>query len=236
VTAPHFFTTDVSGEVVHLTGDEAAHAARVLRIRTGEVITVADGSGAVVTATVTHVGSTVDAAVSDRRRVPQPTPRVTVMPAVPKSGKLDLVVQKLTELGVDAIVPWFAERTIVRWDDRKRAAHADRLAAIAREAAKQSRRPRLPEVSLAPSSLEVDGSCLVLHEAEHGVHLREALPATADAITLVIGPEGGLTDAEVERARTQGAGVVGLGEQILRAETASIVAAALVLARYGRLG
>lgn len=236
MSAPHFFSDDLGDTVVVLRGDEAKHAVRALRVRPGETITIGDGRGTVVTATVEEAAGTVRAAVVARRTVGRPHPRVVVYPAVPKSGKLELIVQKLTELGVDAIVPWFAERTVVRWDRTKASAHGERLRAVAREAAKQSRRAWLPDV-VDPQRLPAPaGHVVVLHEDEHGTLLRDVLPGSPDEVALVIGPEGGLTDDEVAGLRAAGARVAGLGEQILRAETAAIVGAALVLSRYGRLG
>lgn len=236
MSAHHFFTDRVDGDTVTLTGDDASHARRALRIRAGEMITVGDGAGTIVEACVTGVATVLTADVLARRMVPAPVPRVIVFPAVPKSGKLEMVVQKLTELGVDEIVPWFAARTVVRWDAEKARAHGERLRAIAREAAKQSRRAWLPLVR-DPAPLDgLPPVTLVLHEEATDL-LRAALPdAAPDAAGVVIGPEGGLEPAEAAGLVARGARAVTLGPQILRTETASLVASALLLARYGRLG
>jgi 16S rRNA (uracil1498-N3)-methyltransferase len=235
VSLPHFFAPSTEGERVSLTGDEARHARSALRIREGEDITVSDGAGRVVRATVTSAASTLDAVVTARTTVPAPRPRVVVYPAIPKSGKLDLVVEKLTELGVDEIRPWFAARTVVRWDARQAASRAERWRAIAFAAAKQSRRAWLPVVA-APAGIEsIEMPAVVLHE-ESGAPLADAVPSDAEAVGIVLGPEGGLAPEEVARLESLGARTAGLGSQILRAETAAIVAAALVLARLGRLG
>ncbi len=234
MSAHHFFIDDVSAETVVLTGDEASHAVRTLRVKPGEIITVGDGAGAVVTARVTSVGPQLHATVIQRVVTERARPTVSMYPAVPKSGKLELVVQKLTELGVDEILPWFAERTIVRWDDRKARANGERLRAVGREAAKQSRRAWLPRIA-DPAFLEPSAALVVLHEEETGTRLRDVLFDGVEAVGVVIGPEGGLSAGEVERFLAAGAVVAGLGEQVLRAETASIVAAALVLSRYGRI-
>jgi len=236
LSVPHFFTNDVRFDVVTLTGPEAAHASRALRVRVGEIISVGNGAGGVVTATVEDVGTVVRARVIERLQVPKPRPVLTVYPAVPKSGKLEVVVQKLTELGVERIVPWFAERTVVRWDELKAHANGDRLRAVGFEACKQSRRAWLVEVADPMHLTTVPEGTVVLHEQERGVRLREVLRPEPDAVGIVIGPEGGLSEAEVERLRAGGAIIAGLGEQILRTETAAIVTAALTLSRYGRLG
>ena len=237
MSAPHFFLDDLRGERVELTGEDARHAARVLRLRPGEEITVSDGRGDVVRARVAAASaSAVEAEVIERHSVPAPVPRVIACPAVPKSGKLDLEVQKLTEIGVDEIRPWLAARSVPRWDDAKAARQGDRLRQIAREAAKQSRRAFLPEVADPGELILGDGVVVVLHE-EAETRLRTGLPQPAPAsVTVVTGPEGGLTPEEVERFRVGGAAVLGLGPTVLRAETAALVGVTLVLGSYGRIG
>jgi len=238
MTAQHFFAPDVSGARVTLTGDEARHAVRVLRVRPGEKITVSDGRGDVVTATVAEAEIDLVADVTGRRSEAASRPRLHVFAAIPKAGKLDLVVQKLTELGVDVIQPFAAARSVARWNERKGATQTDRLAAIARESAKQSRRAWLPEV-LTPGTLdalELPAPSFVLDEGSVA-GLRESLPRQApEAIGLVIGPEGGLDREEVAALAGRGAVAVSLGPLILRTETAALVAAAVALVRYGRLG
>lgn len=236
MTAAHFFLDDVAGDRLRISGDDGRHAARVLRLRPGEEITVGDGRGTVVRARVSTIAdAAVDAEVTDRMRVPAQMPRLTVCPAVPHSGKLDLVTQKLTELGVDAIVPWVAARSVPRWGRQKAARQGARLRAIAYEAAKQARRPWLPEV-LDPDALQPPaGAAVVLHETADR-SLRDVLPDDCDALTMVTGPEGGLTPQEVEQLRARGAVVATLGPLVLRTETAAIAGAVLVLGRYGRIG
>jgi len=235
VTAHHFLAPSVEGDTITLTGQEARHAARALRVRAGETVTVTDGRGSVVEGVVSgEPRSTVAIQVRSRATVPAPVPRVVVHPAVPASGKLELVVQKLTEIGVDRIVPWFAERTVVRWDAAKRSRHGERLRAVAREASKQSKRAWLPDVVDPVDGVEAAGLMLVFHEGAE-VPLRTVRLEGSD-IGIVIGPEGGLTAEEVERLTAVGGVSVGLGAAILRAETAAIVASALVMARIGRLG
>lgn len=237
MSAPHFYLDDIDADRLRLTGDDARHAARALRIQPGEEITISDGRGRIARARVIAVTpQTVEAEVLDRRSISAEPPHVIVHPAVPKSGKLDLEVQKLTEVGVDAIRPWLAARSVPRWDARKAAKHGDRLRAIARAAAEQSRRAFLPEVTDPRDLGELATPAIVLHE-EATARLHEALPAeTPERIALVVGPEGGLTPDEVEALRARGAAVASLGPSILRTETATIVGATLVLGRYGKLG
>ena len=130
MSAPHFFADSLDSDHVSITGDDAHHAARALRIRPGEEITVSDGRGTVVRGRTLEVSpSRVTAEVTARDHVDQPSPLVVVFPAVPKGGKLETIVQKLTEIGADEIRPWFAARSVVQWDQAKTAARAQRLRA-----------------------------------------------------------------------------------------------------------
>lgn len=238
MTAPRFFADDVAGERIVLTGEEARHAVRVLRIEPGETITLSDGRGAVVEAVVTGVGRELIADVRTRRVEPRPTPTLHVFHAIPKAGKLDLVVQKLTELGADVIQPFPAVRSVARWEQRKGVEQTRRLGVIAREAAKQSRRGWLVDVRPpAPmDALDLQTPTFVLHE-EAASRLLDCLPDEPPSdMGLVVGPEGGLTEEEVSRLAERGAQAVSLGPLILRTETAALAAAVVILGRYGRIG
>lgn len=238
MTAPRFFAEDVSGDRVALTGDEARHAVTVLRIRPGEAVTISDGRGSVVEAVVEEAGSTLVSRVTGRATEPPPRPELVVFQALPKRGKLDLVVQKLTEIGAGEIRLFPAERSVTRWDRAKGRAQTARLAGIALQAAKQSRRSRLVEVAepVSLTGLRLPEATVVLHE-EATSRLLEALPADPPtALGLVVGPEGGLTPSEVATLRERGATPVSLGPLILRTETAALAAASIILARYGLLG
>jgi 16S rRNA (uracil1498-N3)-methyltransferase len=229
------FASSLDGDEIVIEGDDAHHAVRVLRLRPGERVTISDGEGGVADAVVTVAGPPLVARVEGRRRVERLPPRLCVAQGIPKTGKLEEIVQKLTEVGVDEIVPLRTARSVARLEGTRKIA---RLAAIAREASKQSRRAWLPRIGapVLPGSLPHAGLTLVLHEAA-SIPMREVLPAGPPArITLVVGPEGGLTDDEVGAFASAGGHTVGLGETILRTETAALVACVVVLARYGRIG
>ena len=237
MTAPHFFAERVDSDHISITGDDARHAVRALRIRPREEITVSDGRGTVVRARCAEVSpSHLRVDVIARDHIQKPDPLVIVFPAVPKGGKLETIVQKLTEIGVDEIHPWFSARSVVHWDAAKAAARTQRIRAVAREAAMQSRRVWLPSVSEPGPIGDLPELTLVLHEeAREG--LIAAMPSVAPrSVGLVIGPEGGLDSDEVERLVEAGAHPVSLGGSILRTDTAAIVGPTLVLARYNRLG
>jgi 16S rRNA (uracil1498-N3)-methyltransferase len=241
--APQFFTepADLGGEEAVLRGDEARHAARVLRLRVGERLLVADGAGRVAEATAVAVGrDEVRAQVTAVRTVTPRRPALTVVVGLVKGGRLDLVVQKLTELGVERVAPALCRRSVVAWDAAKRAAARERWAAVALAAAKQSRRARVPEVAPVaelPDQVAASPPPRLVCWEEGGRPLAAALPADAPAaLTLVVGPEGGLEAAEVAACQAAGAEPVSLGPLVLRAETAAIATAAAVAFRYGHLG
>jgi 16S rRNA (uracil1498-N3)-methyltransferase len=239
VTAHHFFVPpdSVSEEQIEISGEEAHHALRVLRVRKGEAITVADGTGRVYEAVVEGVSDVVVAAVRRSYAVSQPPPRITVFQALTKSDRFELVVEKATELGVSSIVPFEAARSVVRWDERKKTKAVQRWRSIALAAAKQSKAPKVPKVGEVESGVGAAAGCdpvLVLHEGA-ARKLREALPSDPpDRLSLVIGPEGGLEDAELELFSDDS--VVSLGPQVFRTETAGLVAASAISYAYGNLG
>lgn len=236
MTAPHFFAASVEADRITLTGADARHAVRSLRLRPGEEITVSDGAGAVVTARVVEARAALVAEVVSRRAVPPPRPLLRVLQALPKSGKLEPVVRKLTEVGVSEIVPFRAARSVVRWDSAKAAANLARLRAVAREASMQSRRAWLARVGEVARLEDLPPGGIVLHE-EAAERLGAVLPpAPPDEVTLVVGPEGGFDPGEVAALAAGGARSVSLGPSVLRTETAGLVAAILVLAKYGVIG
>ena len=237
----HFFVTpeDVHGDTLALVGAEAHHAARVLRVRPGERISVADGTGRVMEAVVSNVGETVDADVREFYQVDRTSPDIVLVQGIAKGDKVDAVVQKAVEVGVARITPVVCERTVVRWDERRRAKAVERWREIARAAAKQCRSAwmtAIDDVAQGLDAVETAGSVVAL-DAGAGQRLREVLPPQAPgAVTLVIGPEGGLSPAEIAWLTATGHRVATLGPRILRTETAGPMAAALILYAYGSLG
>jgi len=208
-----------------LEGDDAHHLQRVRRVRAGEVLTAADGHGRWRTYDVADVGprGITLRATSEVMYEPRLAPALTVACALTKGDRPELVVQKLTELGVDTIVLVGAARSVVRWDESRAAAATTRLRTIAREAGAQCRRARLPVLDgpVAPAAL-VGRDGLVVADLE-GVPAAElALPPSGEWV-VAIGPEGGFDDAELEQFA--GAPRLAIGPFVLRAETAAIAAA-----------
>ena len=229
-----------SGDLIVLDGDEGHHAATVKRVRPGEQVSIGDGRGAVLGATVVKVGrDRVELDVDWRRFDPAPDPRVVVVQALPKGGRAELAVELLTELGVDEIVPWAADNSVVRWDADQAAKGLVRWQRTAREATKQSRRTWLPIVHPVASTAEVNnrlraaGAGLVLHESAESGLGAGPLPATGEVV-LVVGPEGGVSAAELDLFAEAGAAYVRLGAPVLRTSTAGGAALAALSVRLGR--
>jgi 16S rRNA (uracil1498-N3)-methyltransferase len=222
-----------------LTGDEGRHAARVRRLTVGESFMVADGRGGLVDCTVAEIladGLTLQ--VISRRNVPAPDPRVVVVQGLAKGDRAELAVESMTELGVDEIVPWAASRSIVQWDGSRADKGLQRWRRTAREAAKQSRRAWVPSVGALASTAAVGhrfagATALVLHEAATIPLAMAELPSAGEVI-VVVGPEGGISDDELDAFTAAGATPVRLGEPVLRTSTAGAAALAALSLRLGR--
>ncbi len=240
MTPPLFLLDELPGmDVVHLTGDEGWHAAKVRRMRVGEDAMLGDGRGTLLDCRVTAVRPDgVLLAVRRRRTEERPPARLVVVQALIKGERAELAVEMMTELGVDEIVPWAASRSIAQWQGPRGRKALERWRRTAREASKQSRRAWVPEVSeLATTPLVVSrlrtGCGLVLHEAASEAIARAAVP-NAGEVVLVIGPEGGISDEELIRFAEAGAQPVRLGSPVLRTSTAGAAALAAVSVRLGR--
>jgi 16S rRNA (uracil1498-N3)-methyltransferase len=242
VSAPLFLIDAFPpGDTVTLDGPEGHHAANVQRLRPGEPLVIADGKGGTATARVTDVGrGTVTATIEDRTQQPPPHPRLIVAQGIPKGDRGELAVQAMTETGVDEIIPWAAARSVTQWrGDRGHKSRA-KWTATAREATKQARRPWLPTIAGTPDcstrqlAARLPGTtAFVLHEEASARLTTAPLPDTTE-ILLVIGPEGGIADAELDLFRTAGATPARLGDAILRTSTAGVAALAVLSTRLGR--
>jgi 16S rRNA (uracil1498-N3)-methyltransferase len=227
-----FFCEDLTGDRIVLGGSEGRHAATVKRMRVGESVDLVDGRGTRCTCTVSVVErDTLTCEVVTRVVEPPPAPRITVVQALAKGARGELAVELATEVGVDGIIPWAAARCIVRWEGAK---GLERWRSTAREAAKQSRRAWFPVVHELAGTPEVaahPGTLLVLHE---GAETPLSQVDLSSHVVLVVGPEGGITDEELEVFRAAGATAVRLGPSVLRTSTAGAVAVAIISTRTGR--
>ena len=219
MSLPYFLTEDPAAGV--LTGKEAKHA-HVKRIAPGEHIMLIDGQGTTAVTCVTSVGpGRVDGVVEKQQFVPQPTPRVTVVQAVPKGERAELAVDLAVQAGADRIVPWISHRTIARWPANKQAKQVEKWRAQALASAKQARRAWVPEVRDPVTTNQLAD---LLRDAELALVLHEdATDSIRDVefgedVWLIVGPEGGIGEDELE---VLGARPVRLGPEVLRTASAA---------------
>jgi 16S rRNA (uracil1498-N3)-methyltransferase len=235
VSNPVYLCPSLDGDQVVLDGPEGRHAATVKRTRVGEVVDLVDGLGTRCTGTVTATSKdTVTLVVESRVLEVRPDPRITLVQALAKGDRGELAVELATEVGVDAVVPWAASRCVVRWEGERGAKALERWRSTAREAAKQARRSWFPQVQDVVDTHEIGlipGTLLVLDESAK-VPLT-TVELTGDVV-LVVGPEGGISDEELQALREAGGTGVRLGGTVLRTSTAGAAAIAVVSARSGR--
>ena len=232
VYVQEFPTPPTVGEVIELTGDEGRHAVSVKRTSVGEQIELVDGHGTRAVITVTGVSGkdrlvgVVDCVASE----PAPRPTVTVVQALPKAARSELTVDLLTQAGADVIVPWQAGRSVANWGKKQDKGLA-KWRAAARAAAKQSRRSRIPEITpvadqaAVAALIQAAPLALMLHEDATG-KITDQPVAQADSVVLIIGPEGGISPAELDAFTVAGAHPVRLGPEVLRTASAGMVALA----------
>ncbi|MFJ4279201.1 16S rRNA (uracil(1498)-N(3))-methyltransferase [Streptomyces massasporeus] len=244
MTAPVFvvehFDAGGGGRYV-LDGPEGRHAVSVKRLRAGEDVILTDGAGRWADCVVlgTEGKDRLILQLDSWSEEPAEQPRVTVVQALPKGDRGELAVETMTEVGVDAIVPWAAARCITQWKGDRGIKALGKWRATAREAGKQSRRVRFPEVADAATTKQVAALlagadfAAVLHESGDEPLATAELPATGD-IVLVVGPEGGVAPEELALFAEAGAQAYRLGRSVLRTSTAGTAAAAVLLARTGR--
>jgi len=222
------------GGIAVVEGDEGFHAATVRRIRPGEQLVLSDGAGTLAHCVVEAAGKRgLSARVLDRRTAARPVPAVTVVQAIPKSERSELAIELATEAGADAFVAWQASRCVARWDGERAVKGLRRWRAVARSAARQSRRAYIPDVSgpVSTSALIADVAqsaaagavVLALHESADRP-LADIAVAQANSISLIVGPEGGISQDEIADLTAAGAVPVRLGPTVLRTSTAAAVA------------
>ena len=237
---------DISGETAVIRGQDASHLTQVLRLTTGDHVELADGNGtsweARILSTDAHI---VQLALISRSVSQGESPvSITVAQGMLKDKKMDLVIRHLTELGITRWIPFFAHRSVPRPDPKKLAARVERWCRISREAMKQCKRSCLPRIE-APVTFESllrfsEGHDKKIAFWEKGAvpfgNISTDPPPLPRNIILLIGPEGGFLESEIESACAAGFSAFSLGARILRAETASLTACALAQHYFGDLG
>ena len=233
-----FFADTIDGDIA-VFHEDAQHMGRILRLKMGDSITALNGQGQQAQATILSIQKDeVRARLSPWRPAHgEPGVSVTVYQGLCRANRFETAVQKCTELGANAIVPLYVDRCEVKPADMDK--RIPRLLKIAREAAKQSGRGRVPKVTAtkALSEININAHDLLLcpyeEATEHGIRGVIQHHSDAKSIGIIIGPEGGLTEGEVSDVQNWGAHVVTLGPRILRTETAAPAALAVVMALLG---
>lgn len=240
-----------NGQVV-LTGDDVKHITKVLRLEVGSEIVVLDGEGREYHAQLTELlkGKIVGKIIKETSSKVEPPILVNLIQGLPKGEKIDFIIQKCTEIGINSIKPVNTERSVVKLDTKKALQRVERWQKIAREAAEQSHRTIIPQIlgledlQTVLEDIETKGLILIPWEAEKSLGLKEVLQkqkelmlqGTGEEIYLIIGPEGGFSEKEIKSAVTKGAIPVSLGPRILRTETAGLAALTMILYELGDLG
>lgn len=237
---PRFFAEpeNINGNIITLYSDDAAHISRVLRGKAGDILTVCDGKGNDYTAEITSVSDkSVTLEIKETFVTKsEPSVRITLYQGLPKGDKIETIIQKCVELGVCGIVPVNTERCIVKIDKNKENKKMERWRKIAESAAKQSGRGIIPSVGQVVSfenalkeASSMDGA-VIPYELEEKNGLKSFLDGfKGESLAVFIGPEGGFSIDEIEKAVKSGVVPVTLGKRILRTETAGMAAAANIL-------
>lgn len=235
--------TSIDGEVIEVEGESAHYLGRVLRARPGDPVTLFDGRGRTATASVRSLSGA--SAVVERRgdiaRVPRPAEKLCARIALIKGERMDWCIQKLTELGVDDIELFCAERSVVKWSEERADKRLRRYRGIIRSAGAQSERPWLPVLrgpggaggDVGPGDDTIDLALFCRRELPR---LSQLAASPTRSLRFTIGPEGGFTPDEQQELCAAGWRGCTLGEAILRAETAALASATLLAAALGRLG
>ncbi|WP_395151262.1 RsmE family RNA methyltransferase [uncultured Allofournierella sp.] len=237
---PHrYFTTLIEGDAARLEGPDAHHLGRVMRAKVGQQVILCDGAGTDYTAAITAIEpQAVEFSILERQPcAAEPSVEVTVFVGYPKQDKLELILQKAVELGAVRIVPFFSRYCVAA--PKKEEQKNERYQRIAAEAAKQCGRGILPQVELP---LDVAGVCARLSQFDQsflfyekgGQALRSCL-GSGGRIALITGSEGGFSEQEAQALVEAGATVIGLGQRILRCETAPLAALSAVMTLTGNL-
>lgn len=244
----NFFLTEhtIAGDSVTVTGELYRHMARVLRLKEGDEVQLTDAAGKRHIGEIAASGGkslTVRITSTENPTEQAPRLRVTLYQGLPKGEKLDLILQKCTELGITEVVTFDAARSIVKLSGERSASRLGRYEKIVQEAARQSGRRSAPRVAIGASLKEVLKEAqhevkLLLWEGEQTTRLRETFDAHPEheSVAIVVGPEGGLSTEEVQQAMGHGFVPVTLGERILRTETAGLAMLSILQFHWGDMG
>lgn len=249
----YFIESEQFGErSVTITGEDAHHIVKVMRSKPGDKVIVSDGFfREALVALVTMESQSVTAEIIEMlEQTGEPGLKVTIVQSLPKGDKMETVIQKCTEIGAAGFLPFISERTVVQYDGKKEERRISRWRKIAKEAAEQAHRSRIPEVEAPVSWKELlrrlkdyDLVC-ICYEKEDGGGLKDVLKPFAERIpqgkegrvAVLVGPEGGFSEREIHEAEEAGAVSTSLGRRILRTETAGMAALTCIMYESGEMG
>ena len=243
-----FFIPQLYNEEMYIEGVDARHISKVLRMQPGDKLQIVSDDGVSAMAEITAIASERVSVRCLEKLAESHEPRVRLVLAegLAKGEKMDFIIQKAVEMGAYSVIPVAMEHSVVRLDGAKAAKKVERWQKIAESAAKQSKRDIIPQVQPVQSMAEMLANCdcttkIIAYECEDRLSLKAALKAAEAAggikeLLLIIGPEGGISEGELELARQAGAVPVSLGRRILRAETAGLVAISAIFYETGDLG
>jgi 16S rRNA (uracil1498-N3)-methyltransferase len=237
------------GQIVTIEGDDAHHLQRVMRAEIGDEVICSNGTDreALVRITALDKSSVTGEVVEELPMTAEPAVKVWIAQSLPKGDKMEIVIQKGTEIGAARFLPFLSERTVVQYDAKKEAKRTERWQKIAKEAAEQAHRNRVPEIEavlswkqLLKQAEQVDAAW-ICYEKEDGKQLRTAIQEAFEAdkrmnFLFAVGPEGGFTEQEIQQAEAAGFVSVSLGKRILRTETAAMVGLTCLLYETGEMG
>jgi 16S rRNA (uracil1498-N3)-methyltransferase len=237
------------GQTVTIEGDDAHHLQRVMRAEIGDEVICSNGTDreTLVRITALDKGVVTGEAVRELSMSAEPAAKVWIAQSLPKGDKMEIVIQKGTEIGAARFLPFLSERTVVQYDAKKEAKRTERWQKIAKEAAEQAHRNRVPVIDAVLSwkqllkEAEHADAAWICYEKEDGKQLRTAIrealtSGKAGNFVLAVGPEGGFTEQEIKQAEAAGFISVSLGQRILRTETAAMVALTCLLYETGEMG
>ncbi len=240
-----FFIPRPYAEQMEIDGVDARHIYTVLKMKPGEKVQIVSDDGVTALAEIleSSAGRVLVKCLEVIAESHEPAVRIVLAQGLVKGEKMDFIIQKAVELGVSRIVPLAMEHSVVRYDGDKAAKKQQRWQKIAESAAKQSKRDIIPEVAAVATIEQLMAECacstkIIAYECEDKQGLKQALQAErqADSILVIIGPEGGISEPELNAARSGGAVPVSLGRRILRAETAGLTALAAILYEFDEMG
>ncbi|MBR6636042.1 MAG: 16S rRNA (uracil(1498)-N(3))-methyltransferase [Phascolarctobacterium sp.] len=240
-----FFIPQLYNEEMSITGVDAKHIGKVLRMQPGDKLQIVSDDGVSALAEVTAISETTVTVrcLEVLAESHEPAVKITLAQGLAKGEKMDFIIQKAVELGACSIVPVAMEHSVVRLDGAKADKKVERWQKIAEAAAKQSKRDIIPQVQAVQSVSQMlaNNNCktkIIAYECEDRMSLKTALREAGqlDDLLLIIGPEGGISEGELAKTREAGTIPVSLGRRILRAETAGLVAMSAIFYETGDLG